>query len=341
MKVIQLTKPGEFIEIEKEELALEEGKAIVKIHRIGICGTDFHAYTGNQPFFSYPRVLGHELGGEIINISKKTAEETKLNIGDKVAIEPYINCGQCQACQSGHENCCENISVIGVHEDGGMTEYISHPAKKLHTSKKLSYEQLALIETLGIGLHAVKRSKVIKEDIVLIIGAGPIGLGVANFAKSKGAKICIADTSSSRLDYAREHKLLDVSYLVENKIESDDLKKALNNQSPTVIFDATGNRHSMANTFEIIAQGGTIVFVGLFIGDMTFNDPNFHKREVTLMASRNSLPEDFREIMTAMEKEEIDINIWLTHNLPFNNLLSEFEQLTKPESKVIKAMIFL
>lgn len=341
MKAIELTSPSNFNVVEKAELVLEKGKAIVKIHRIGICGTDYHAFKGNQPFFTYPRVLGHELGGEIVDIDESTSLLYDIKIGDKVSIEPYLNCGDCQACNSGHQNCCEKISVIGVHEDGGMSEYISLPANKVHVSKLLSYEQLALVETLGIGLHAVKRAKINTTDIVLIVGAGPIGLGVAKFAKLYGAKVCMADVSESRLAYAKSSELSDYSYLVDKQIDINDLKKTLEGRLPTAIFDATGNKNSMANTFNLVAHGGKIIFVGLFIGDLTFNDPNFHKREVTLMASRNSLPEDFKEIITAMENGEINAKIWLTHTLAFDKLPEEFNNLTKPETSVIKAIIEL
>lgn len=339
MKAIELTSPGNFLILEKEIKDLLPESVLVKIHTIGLCGTDFHAFRGKQPFFSYPRILGHELGAEVVKIMPETSEKYNIKIGDKVSIEPYLNCGTCQACLSNRQNCCEQIRVLGVHQDGGMCEYLQVPASKVHVSNKLSFDQLALVETLGIGLHAVKRSQLRQGDTVLIVGAGPIGLGIANFAKSYGAKVCLADFSKSRLDYAEKKGLLDFPYLVNAQIEPEDLKSLLNDKLPDVIFDATGNKNSMANTFNLISHGGKIVFVGLFTGEMEFNDPNFHKRETTLMGSRNSLPEDFEEIIKDMENGKIDSQIWITHHVAFDDLPKEFSSFIDSKDSVIKVIV--
>ncbi|AWV98382.1 zinc-binding alcohol dehydrogenase family protein [Arcticibacterium luteifluviistationis] len=340
MRAIILKEPGQFSFIEQEEVKAEKNKAIVKIKRIGICGTDYHAFKGDQPFFTYPRVLGHELGGEVVSISEGDIKHD-LKIGDKVAVEPYLNCGKCQACESGHLNCCENIQVIGVHSDGGMAEYISIPLNKIHKSDTLSFDQLALVETLGIGLHAVNRAKLNQGEKVLIIGAGPIGLGVAQFSKLKGAQVCMADISGSRLAFIEKMGLSDSSIQVSGSLDDADLRAALGGDLPSVVIDATGNKNSMLNTFNIVAHGGRVVFVGLFQGDVTFFDPNFHKRELTLMSSRNCLPDDFREIISLIEKEVIDTNPWLSHRTSFEDMPNKFETFLEPSQEVIKAIIEL
>lgn len=340
MRAIILKEPGQFDFIEQEDIKAEKGKAVVKIKRIGICGTDYHAFKGNQPFFTYPRILGHELGGEIVSISENGLKHD-LKIGDKVAIEPYLNCGSCQACQAGHINCCENIQVIGVHSDGGMAEYISIPLNKIHKSERLSFDQLALVETLGIGLHAVNRANVKSGEKVLIIGAGPIGLGVAQFSKLKGATVCMADISKSRLDFIEKVGLSDRSIEVSGKLEEADLKEALDGDLPSVVIDATGNKNSMLNTFNLVAHGGRLIFVGLFQGDVTFFDPNFHKRELSLLASRNCLPDDFKEIISLIEQDVIDTNPWLSHRTSFEDMPNKFETFLEPSQEVIKAIIEL
>ncbi len=338
MKAIILNKPGEFSFIEREDIKAEKNRAIVKIKRIGICGTDYHAFKGDQPFFTYPRVLGHELGGEVVSIEEgDTAHD--LKVGDKVAIEPYLNCGKCQACGSGHINCCENIEVIGVHSDGGMAEYISIPLNKIHKSDSLSFDQLALVETLGIGLHAVNRARLSEGEKVLIIGAGPIGLGVAQFCKLQKAQVVMADISSSRLKFIEKIGLSDVSLTVSGSLSDKDLREACEGELPSVVIDATGNKNSMLNTFNIVAHGGRVVFVGLFQGDVTFFDPNFHKRELTLLASRNCLPADFKEIISLIEEGVIDTNPWLSHRTAFSDMPSNFEGFLDPKQEVIKAII--
>ncbi len=308
-----------------------DNHTIVKIHSIGICGTDYHAYRGKQPFFSYPRILGHELGVEVIGIGKNV---TNIKIGDKCAVEPYLNCGHCHACQIGKPNCCESLNVIGVHSDGGMVEYLEIPAHKLHASSQLSYEQLALVETLAIGCHAVDRAQLTTKDTALIIGAGPIGLTVLTFAKLNGIKCVVADMNEKRLQFCKDKLGADeVILLKDSPLE--------NTCNATAIFDATGNETSMNHTFTIASHGSKIVFVGLFQGNVSFHDPNFHRRELTVMSSRNALSSDFKKIISWIENGKIDTNTWITHRIAFDQIASEFEHLLKPESGVLKAIIKL
>lgn len=336
MKALSLQEAGKFVYQSIENpTSVEPNEAIVKIHRIGICGTDYHAYRGRQPFFTYPRVLGHELGVEVISIGNKV---TNVKVGDKCSVEPYINCGKCQPCRSGKTNCCETLQVLGVHTDGGMTEYIKLPANKLYPSAQLSYEQLALVETLGIGCHAVNRSGITEADKVLIVGAGPIGLACLQFAKIKGAKVVILDVNESRLAFARNVMQADATVAVSVK-SSEEIKAKFDGDMPTAIFDATGNPSSMMSTFELAAFGGKIVFVGLFQGDMTFFDPLFHRRELTLFASRNALPEDFNYIIQLMEAGKIDTNAWITHRIAFNEVANNFEKLLQSGNELVKAII--
>eukprot|EP00388_Colpodella_angusta_P010036 GDKJ01026331.1.p2 GENE.GDKJ01026331.1~~GDKJ01026331.1.p2 ORF type:complete len:231 (+),score=47.77 GDKJ01026331.1:1685-2377(+) len=228
---------------------------------------------------------------------------------------------------------------MGVHTDGGMTEYVKIPAHKLHRSKILGYEQLALVETLGIGAHAVQRASVSQNDIVLVIGAGPIGLSVIQFAKLHGAKIVVMDFNVQRLDFAKQLFDTDVSVLAKEGFTADDLKATLNGVLPTVVFDATGNPQSMMKSFSYLAFGGKLVFVGLFQGDVTFFDPDFHRKEMTLFASRNSLPADFKMIIKNMEEGNIQTQAWLTHEAAFEELTDVFESWLDPSSRVIKAMV--
>lgn len=339
MKTLILNKPGEFQFIERAgPEAAGIGEAIVKIKRIGICGTDYHAYKGNQPFFSYPRVLGHELGAEVVSLGGGQAHDS-LKAGDRVAVEPYLNCQECQACRTGHTNCCERLQVLGVHTDGGMTEHLRVPVRKLHKSDVLSYDQLALVETLGIGLHATNRAGVGAEDKVLVIGAGPIGLAVAQFCKLGGATVAVADRFGNRLDFVRRQGYSNRSIVVSEALSPEQLRGVFEGDLPTVIFDASGSRSSMLNAFNLIAQAGRIVFVGLFQGEVEFHDPNFHKREVTLLASRNALPADFTEIIALMEAGCIDTAPWISHRTSLAQLPSDFPGFLEPGQQLIKAVV--
>ena len=338
MKSIILNKPGEFIFQNKDyPTQIAEDQALVKVHKIGVCGTDLHAYSGKQPFFSYPRILGHELAVEVIEVGKSV---TNVKKGDFCCVEPYRNPTIGQAVLRGKTNCGENLTVLGVHEDGGMQEYFTCLGSHLHPFTKLSLDQLALIEPLAIGRHAVNRAEIKPDDIVLVVGAGPIGLCVTEFAKLSGARVIVMDVNKDRLDFCKE-KLGIKDILLANDTPLEQLQELLDGYLPTVVLDATGNKQSMHNAFQFVAAGGTIVFVGLFIGDVTFHDPYFHKKELTLKATRAALSKDFAEIGKLIEDGIIKPDWMITHRLKFDDVISQFESLTDPKNQVVKAIIDL
>jgi 2-desacetyl-2-hydroxyethyl bacteriochlorophyllide A dehydrogenase len=246
---------------------------------------------------------------------------------------------ECIACRRGKPNCCADIRVLGVHADGGMREQFVLRADKLHSSEKLDFDQLALVEPLAIGCHAVDRAGLERGEFVLVIGAGPIGLATIQFVLEAGARVIVLDVNEARLAFCRE--MLGVEFTIDatkqNTIEA--LRDLTQGDLPTAVFDATGNPKSMAAAFEYPAPGGRMVFVGLFQGDVTFNDPLFHKREMTLMGSRNARPEDFSRIIGLIASGRIDTKPWITHRAPFDRAVEDFPSWTKPETGVIKALI--
>ena len=247
MLAITLDQPGKFSAADRPEPKPAPGEALVRVHRIGVCGTDLHAFAGKQPFFSYPRILGHELGVEVIDPGSETHG---LKIGDRCSVEPYLNCGHCIACRRGKPNCCAELKVLGVHRDGGMRPLFTVPARKLHKSTRLTYDQLALVETLGIGAHAVERAEIKPDDTVLVIGAGPIGLSVIQFVLVTGAKLAVMDVSEPRLAFCRQQ--LGVAHTLAPGTEAaGQLKDLFTRDLPTVVIDATGNPKSMAGTLAI------------------------------------------------------------------------------------------
>jgi 2-desacetyl-2-hydroxyethyl bacteriochlorophyllide A dehydrogenase len=338
MKTIRLEEPRRFALLSADEPgpSLKPDEALVRVHRIGVCGTDIHAFNGNQPFFSYPRILGHELGVEVIAAGSLTEN---VHPGDRCSVEPYLNCGHCIACRSGKSNCCVSLQVLGVHTDGGMREFIVVPARKLHPSAHLTLDQLALIETLAIGCHAVDRARVEAGEFALVVGAGPIGLTVVQFAMEAGAQVIVLDINPMRLEFCRE-KLgapFSINAGVENPLEA--LTRITSGDLPTMVFDATGNPKSMMGSFNYPANGGRLAFVGLFQGDVTFNDPDFHRRELTVLSSRNARSADFTRIIGLVESDRVDTDPWITHRASFAKVITEFPSWTQPESGVIKAMI--
>ncbi|GAB2779601.1 zinc-binding alcohol dehydrogenase family protein [Rhabdobacter roseus] len=336
MKTLSLREPGRFEFIDTPfALDLTEGEALVKIKKVGVCGTDLHAFRGRQPFFNYPRVLGHELAVEVVEIK---GDSYGLKVGDRCAVEPYLDCGQCQACRRGLTNCCEKLQVLGVHTDGGLTEYLKLPTGKLHPSNRLKEEQLALVETLAIGGHAVERAAVSYEDIVLVIGAGPIGLSVIEFVKISGARLLVTDQNADRLRFCQERMGVH-EVLVADETLTTRLQDQLEGYLPTVVFDATGNPASMMKAFDYCAQGGKLVYVGLFQGEVSFHDPSFHRKELTLLASRNATTHTFRTIINYIENGRMDTTPWITHQLDFDTLPCTFPSLLDPAQGVIKALV--
>jgi 2-desacetyl-2-hydroxyethyl bacteriochlorophyllide A dehydrogenase len=338
MQTIILDQPGEFrLTNTAAPQAPGPGEALVRVHRVGICGTDLHAFRGTQPFFSYPRILGHELGVEVLAIDP-AAHATTIALGDRCSVEPYLHCGTCGACRRGRQNCCIQLQVLGVHIDGGMREYISVPIAKLHRSESLSYEQLALVETLAIGAHAVQRAQIEPGEWALVIGAGPIGLTAMLFAQLAGARVIALDVNAERLAFCR------VRGLAAHTIDGRDnplqaLQELTGGELATAVFDATGNLAAMARAFDYLAHAGRLTFVGLAQGDVSFHDPFFHRREITLLASRNALPTDFTRIIGQIEAGAIDTQPWITHQADGATMIDTFATWLLPETGVIKAML--
>ena len=338
MKAILLEKPGNFKQIDIAEPSRPAaGEALVRVHRVGICGTDISGYLGKMPFYSYPRIPGHELGVEVVEVGP---DVTNVNAGDRCSIEPYINCQKCFACRRGGTNCCENLQVLGVHTDGGLRPHFIVPARKLHVSTKLTADQLALVETLAIGCHAVNRAAPQPGEFVLVIGAGPIGLSTIEFVKLSGAKTIVLDMHKGRLDFCRQ--TMGVEHTVEFRgdgTELELLRELTDGALPTVVIDATGNSKSMSHALNYVAHTGKLVYVGITTESVAFPHPLMHRRELTLYASRNALPGDFARIIKLIEDGQINTKPWITHRTSIGELIEHFPSYTKPETGVIKAMV--
>lgn len=338
MKSIVLIEPGKFALKEASPPPLPaRDEAQIRTRHVGICGTDLHAFQGNQPFFSYPRILGHELAVEVIALGP-TDHPQNVQVGDICCVRPYLNCGHCGPCLRGFTNCCANLQTLGVHCDGGMREIINIPIDKLHKAN-LKDEALALVEMLSIGAHAVRRTSITPGELALLIGVGPIGLGVSLFAREAGAKVIALDMSQHRLDFAQQHLNVDYALNPANGDVMAQLKSIIPNDLPTAVFDATGNPKSMQQAFNYPSHGGRLTFVGLFPGDVTFNDPEFHRRELTLLASRNATAQDFDHVINTLEQGHIDLAPWITHQATPEQMIDEFSTWLNPQNNVIKAML--
>lgn len=338
MRAIRLERPRHFEYVDVDAPPSPGlGQALVKTHRMGICGTDYSGYLGKMPFFRYPRVPGHELGVTVLETGPGV---TNVQPGDRCSVEPYMNCGSCFACRYANPNCCETLEVIGVMIDGGLCDRFLIRADKLHVSTELSFEQLALVETLGIGCHATDRGAPTQGSHVLIIGAGPIGLATLEFTRLTGAVITVMDRVASRLDFCRTRYGIEHTVVFDNPDSvAEELRSITGGDMYSVVTDATGSPASMSGALRYVAHTGTLVYVGITTENVTFPHPALHRREMMIKGSRNALPRDFGRIIGLIEDGTIDTGPWITHRTSFDDVVANFDGYTRPESGVIKAII--
>jgi 2-desacetyl-2-hydroxyethyl bacteriochlorophyllide A dehydrogenase len=339
MQALLLEAPKTFRCIDvPEPPAPAAGEAVVRVHAVGICGTDYGGYLGKMPFFSYPRIPGHELGVEVVAVGPGV---TTVKPGDRCCVEPYVNCRRCYSCTRGLTNCCEHHQTLGVHCDGGLRPLFTVPARKLHPSPRLTPAQNALVETLAIGCHAVDRAAARAGETVLVIGAGPIGLSAVEFAKLAGARVIVMDVADSRLAFVRvKMGVADTVLATGSEADEQAIASLTDGRRADIVIDATGSAASMARCLAFAAFGGRVVYVGITQADLVFpHAPVMHRRELTLLASRNALSRDFTRIIALIEQGRIDTVPWITHRIPFADTIAAFPTLLDPSSGVIKAVI--
>jgi 2-desacetyl-2-hydroxyethyl bacteriochlorophyllide A dehydrogenase len=335
MKTLVCIKPGLFEYRDQDEPLLTPGHSIIKVKRLGICGTDIHAFGGTQPYFDYPRILGHELSGSIV--AQGSFDE--FTNGERISIIPYLNCNNCIACRNGLTNCCTNIKVFGVHFDGGMAEYLSVPDYLLVHGEDMSFDTLSLLEPLAIGAHGIRRANIQPGEFVLVVGAGPIGLSAMQFATIAGGEVIAMDINTERLSFSKDK--LNIHHTIDALSEDvfEQLAEITNGDMPTVVIDATGNRSAINNSLLYLAHGGRYILIGLQKDKICFSHPEFHKRETTLMSSRNATRKDFDHVIECIRNGSVNPLNYITHRADFNELKNVFESWTKTENGVIKAMV--
>ncbi len=331
MRAGVVVEPGTFAIQDRPVVGdIPEGWVLIDICAVGLCGTDYHILEGKHPYLEYPRVIGHELSGRVVH------DGNGWSAGDLVVVNPYLSCGECRACKRGKPNCCTKIEVLGVHRDGGLAPQLAVPSHNLYAADGLTPLQAAMVEFLAIGAHAVQRSEVGEGDAVLVTGVGPIGIGVALFARLKGAHVSLLDLSDERLAMAAEKFDFDSGFT-----SLDAAIAASDGEGFDVLFDATGYGGAIEAGFRAVAHGGTYTLVSVVKDDITFNDPEFHKREMRLIGSRNALKADFDWVMSAFRDTLIDADALCSDVLSLDELTTAFGALAKDRAGLIKAIVKL
>ncbi|NAS12309.1 zinc-binding alcohol dehydrogenase family protein [Poritiphilus flavus] len=335
MKYIVCQTPGSFLLKEKSPPSRKKGEALLKIVKVGICGTDLHAFSGNQAFFTYPRILGHELSAEILEIDEN---DKGIIAGDKVVIMPYVSCGKCIACRSGKPNCCQELKVLGIHTDGGMQEQFCVSVDLLIKATDLSHDEIAIVEPLAIGMHALGRAQIQPGENLVVMGCGPIGLGILKLAQLSGANVIALDISKDRLRYAKEVFGIKHTVLADSGAREKIAELTTNNMA-TAVFDATGNKKALESGIDYMAHGGRYILVGLSKESLSFHHPAIHAKETTLLCSRNATMEDFRQVIQVLRSGQFPTAAFVTHNIDFTSMINVFESWLDPKAGVIKAMV--
>jgi len=334
MRALLCATPGTLRVEERAEPIPAKGEVLIRIRRAGVCGTDLHIFEGTHPFLAYPRVIGHELAGEVV----EAPPGSTLAPGRPVSIIPYLACGACVACRRGKTNCCQKIRVLGVHSDGGMADFVCVPEENVIAADGVSLDEAAMVEFLAIGAHAVRRSAMVKGDRVLVVGAGPIGMACMIFAKLRGASVIALDLRADRLDFCRKVIGIESSVLVGAEA-LQTLSRMSDGDFFDVVIDATGNAKAMMAGLAYVAHGGAYVLVSVVKDAITFPDPELHKRETTLLASRNATREDFEIVLDALRAGRVPTDALLTHRASLADAATRFPFWIDPASGVIKAMI--
>ena len=338
MKALVCEQPGALILTERPDPTPSEGEAIIRIRRVGVCGTDFHIFAGKHPYLAYPRIMGHELAGEVAHAPPGSA----LRPGQTVYIVPYLACGHCRACRRGLTNACRNLSVLGVHQDGGMAEYLAVPEANVVGADGLSLDDAATVEFLAIGAHGVRRGAVTEADRVLVIGAGPIGMSAIVFA-SPTRRPCHRARHPRRTASTSPAPPLSAPGPPRFCPTRPDpsSSEATDGDFFDVVIDATGNAASIRRGLDFVGHGGRHVLLSVVRDDLVFPDPEFHKRErPPCFASRNALPADFADVVTAIRDGRVPTGSRCAHIARrCADAATSFPAWLRPEAGVIKAIL--
>jgi 2-desacetyl-2-hydroxyethyl bacteriochlorophyllide A dehydrogenase len=337
MKAILINAPKDISVKEVSNPERKENEVLIKVHGMGICGSDIAAYKGINPLVTYPRIIGHEIAGEVLEVPRG---ETEMTPGDRVVIEPCVYCGTCYPCKNKRTNCCENLAVRGVHIDGGMSEFCFHPRQLIHkVPAGVSWKHLAMVEPLTISIHAVKRARLAKGEHLVVTGAGPIGLLAALYALVIGAVPMIVDPIDERLAFARS---LGIPYGINPVKESavERIKEITGGRMAEAVIEASGSDAAIRSSIDYVAYSGRISLVGWPKGEVSLMTAMFTKKELDVMGSRNSL-RDFPESIDLIAGNKIDVASLVTRTVSFEEVPAVVKEMAAYPERFMKVVALM
>lgn len=335
MRAAVTTAPGRVEVRDKAAPTAGPGEALIRVERVGICGSDLHIYHGTSPYVVYPRTQGHEFAGTVVAFGD--GDPGPVRIGERVAVEPLLPCGVCYPCRQGRPNCCANLKVLGAHVDGALCELIAVPTARLYPTTDLAPELAALVEPVSIGVQAAARGQIGPDDLVMIFGAGPIGQAALLATVDRGARVMVVDRLASRLELARRLG-------AERTVEAgrDDLAAAAaawtNGEGPTVTIDAVGAPAVIRSCVDLVASAGRVVIIGLSHEEVSLPVLQFTRKELTILGSRNNAGL-FGEAVALVRRRRHDIGALITHRYPLARVAEAIAFADEHPAEAEKVMI--
>lgn len=337
MKAVQFPLPGKGVLIDLDEPIVEKGQALIQVKSAGICGSDIGAFRGSNPLVSYPRVIGHEIAGEVVSIPEN---KKGIRVGDRVIVDPYLYCGHCYPCSIGRTNCCTSLNVLGVHVDGGMAERFAHPADMLvKVPDDMPWDIIPIAEPLTIALHGLHRAKLTKGEHVVISGAGPIGLLAAMAALDMGAVPIMIDPVEERLEKA---KSLDVAYTI-NPVSEDvveKIKNYTNGRMAEVVMEASGANSAVRASLDYVSHAGRVVFTGWPKKETSLPTGLITKKEIDIRGARTSAGE-FEEAIDLIYSGRVDARAILTKTVPLSDAVDTIADIDKNPGNYLKVNVIM
>lgn len=334
MKALQYFGPKDLRLVEIDQPKIKDDEVLMKVKKVGICGTDLHIYSGGMKVPT-PLIMGHEFVGEIVEVGSKVAN---VKVGDRAVAEHVIGCGICKYCLQGKRNLCISPTAIGLHRPGALAEYISLPSGLVYRlPDELSLDEGVLVEPVSIAVYAVRKGEVSVGDEVAVIGQGPIGLLVDYVAKASGGVVYGFDKHDNRLDFARDQGYIQKGLNIANK----DYVREFNvevNDGADVVFEAVGSDTSVELALELTRAGGKVVILGVFEHDVMINMMDVVKKELQVFGSWTCIF-SFEETMSLMKNQRIAADKIITHRYKFSDAIQAFEDSLNDKSARIKSII--
>jgi len=311
MKALVLENPGEAgIQLVPEPVR-DPAQLLLRVQKVGLCGSDLNSFRGKNPLIAFPRILGHEVAA---TVAEESSLRPDLVRGTNVTLSPYSNCGICPSCRRNRPNACQFNQTMGVQRDGALTEFIQVPADKVFPAN-LSITELCMVEPLTVGFHAVARARVTAEDTVAVIGCGGVGLGAVAGASFRRARTIAVDVDSTKLEIAKK---AGATYLINTATESleDRLREITDGRGPDVVIEAVGRPVTFRAAVELVAFTGRVVYIGYAKEEVAYETRYFVQKELDIMGSRNALPENFVEVIRMLEEKRFPVAEYLTATVP-------------------------